>query len=233
MCGVYRTMRVTNCNKYDFFYYFYFYCDEALSLRSKISKVNLLCGALETKERDSMKPATLFLRHLRHGQHKPNTPVSITGLRNYLTTKHCRNEGKNMPVVMKENPGLGKVQKDPWQPQKDPAGSALVYYWNTDTNETTALGAPKPLHWIEVRDPNGSELSYWWAPESNQTTALGAPRPAATQQYNNTGRGNPFTGGIAGGGGQPVTFGQSMKSYFIMGGAMTCGMILVRVVLGV
>jgi hypothetical protein len=33
---------------------------------------------------------------------------------------------------------------DPWQPVTDKA-SGQVYYWNTVTNETTALGAPKPV----------------------------------------------------------------------------------------
>lgn len=32
---------------------------------------------------------------------------------------------------------------DPWTEVKDPA-SGQIYYWNKVTNETTALGAPKP-----------------------------------------------------------------------------------------
>jgi hypothetical protein len=33
---------------------------------------------------------------------------------------------------------------DPWKPVRDKA-TGLVYYWNTQTDETTALGAPKPI----------------------------------------------------------------------------------------
>jgi hypothetical protein len=33
--------------------------------------------------------------------------------------------------------------EDPWQPVTD-ASSGQTYWWNTQTNETTALGAPKP-----------------------------------------------------------------------------------------
>lgn len=32
---------------------------------------------------------------------------------------------------------------DPWTEVKDPK-SGQIYYWNQSTNETTALGAPKP-----------------------------------------------------------------------------------------
>ena len=35
---------------------------------------------------------------------------------------------------------------DPWQEVKDPSGSAQTYWWNTQTNEVTPLGAAKPGH---------------------------------------------------------------------------------------
>lgn len=34
---------------------------------------------------------------------------------------------------------------DAWEEVTDPAGSGKTYWWNTVTNETTILGAPKPL----------------------------------------------------------------------------------------
>lgn len=37
----------------------------------------------------------------------------------------------------------GVIDSDPWVPVVDkPSGQ--IYYWNTQTNETTHLGAPKP-----------------------------------------------------------------------------------------
>lgn len=68
--------------------------------------------------------------------------------------------------------------KDPWSEVKD-ASSGQVYWWNKDTNETTALGAPKPGPdpWQEVRDASGQV--YYWNKQTNETTAIGAPRPTA------------------------------------------------------
>mmetsp|Transcript_386 Transcript_386/g.786 ORF Transcript_386/g.786 Transcript_386/m.786 type:complete len:259 (-) Transcript_386:303-1079(-) len=34
---------------------------------------------------------------------------------------------------------------DPWQEVKDPGGSGKTYWWNTETNQVTPLGAAKPL----------------------------------------------------------------------------------------
>ncbi|CAD7959993.1 unnamed protein product [Amoebophrya sp. A120] len=47
---------------------------------------------------------------------------------------------------------------DPWQEVKDPAGSGKTYWWNTQTNQVTPLGASKPL-----------------ATQQQQTTAPAAP----------------------------------------------------------
>lgn len=68
--------------------------------------------------------------------------------------------------------------KSPWTEVQDPKGSHLSYWWNKQTNETTALGAIKPEYWIEQPDPAGSRLTYWWNPETNDTTALGASDPS-------------------------------------------------------
>jgi hypothetical protein len=106
---------------------------------------------------------------------------------------------------------------NPWVETKDPKGSGLIYYWNPNTNETTALGAPKPRNWVEVEDPNGSALTYWWDPETNQTTALGAPRPSDFQQLANY-QPPPQTIYVA----EP-----SLKTYFFLGAGLTLGISLV------
>eukprot|EP00441_Pelagodinium_beii_P009252 CAMPEP_0197684006 /NCGR_PEP_ID=MMETSP1338-20131121/98825_1 /TAXON_ID=43686 ORGANISM="Pelagodinium beii, Strain RCC1491" /NCGR_SAMPLE_ID=MMETSP1338 /ASSEMBLY_ACC=CAM_ASM_000754 /LENGTH=196 /DNA_ID=CAMNT_0043265665 /DNA_START=11 /DNA_END=598 /DNA_ORIENTATION=+ len=67
--------------------------------------------------------------------------------------------------------------EDAWQEVKDASGQS--YWWNKSTNETTAVGAPKPGPdpWQEVKDASGQ--SYWWNKETNQTTAVGSPKPSA------------------------------------------------------
>lgn len=112
--------------------------------------------------------------------------------------------------------------QSPWVEQKDPKGSSLTYWWNTKTNETTALGAPKPIEWVEVRHESG--MTYWWDPESNRTTALGAPRPPSQlQAYTQP----IFTPPIS-----TPSLGSSMLHYMTLGFGLSMGMILVRVLLG-
>ena len=77
-------------------------------------------------------------------------------------------------------------------------GSGLSYYWNTETNETTKIGASKPKkyllniedendevfknvevendEWVEVKDEE-TGLSYYWNTNTNETTDIGAPKP--------------------------------------------------------
>eukprot|EP01031_Cornospumella_fuschlensis_P024352 gene24352-29436_t len=119
----------------------------------------------------------------------------------------------------------------PWVERLDPAGSGRKYYWNKNTNETTHLGAPKPIHWVEVQDPQGSPLTYWWDPETNSTTALGEAKPSIYREitahspsqgltsYQPATPPAPYNPRLAGD--QPVSLGQSMKSYFLWGVGMS------------
>ncbi len=131
-------------------------------------------------------------------------------------------------VDLNPKPATLSTIKNPWVEQKDPNGSALTYFWNTETNETTPLGSTKPRNWIEVKDPNGSELTYWWDPEAHETTALGAPKPNYLAVLSNGGQlqrpfdfqNNP-----------PQTLGSSMKSMFWWGVGMSFAFAAVNAVL--
>lgn len=74
---------------------------------------------------------------------------------------------------------------NPWVARKDPEGSGRIYYWNTETNETTALDAPRPSNWVPLKDPKHSGEVYWWNPETDETTPLGASKPANTDDAGN------------------------------------------------
>lgn len=79
------------------------------------------------------------------------------------------------PSAAKAAPSATAVEED-WTEVKDASGQ--VYWWNQRTNETTAVGAPKPGPdaWQEVKDAHGQV--YWWNKETNATTAVGAPKPS-------------------------------------------------------
>jgi hypothetical protein len=110
---------------------------------------------------------------------------------------------------------LQKNLVSPWVPVKDPAGSGKVYYWNKETDETTHVGAPKPLLWIEEADPNGSDITYWWCLETGQSTSLGAPRPSP---FINQEQEQQFV--------RPVSFGEFMKANMIAGLVLGVGVSL-------
>lgn len=115
-----------------------------------------------------------------------------------------------------------REEQSPWREVKDPQGSALTYWWNEETNETTALGAPRPSHWVEVSDPNGSGLTYWWDKESNVTTALGSPRPHGSVVPGQQQMLQP----------RPVSFGSAMKQMVALGFGVSMAMIMVRALIG-
>jgi len=50
--------------------------------------------------------------------------------------------GSAPPAALTRTPPPPK--RDAWEEVTDPAGGALTYWWNTDTDAVTALGEPKP-----------------------------------------------------------------------------------------
>lgn len=152
-------------------------------------------------------------------------------------------KGRSTAVALKSN---HTDSINPWKEQKDPGGSDLIYYWNTETNETTQLGASKPSHWIRVIDPNGSGQYYWWNPESDETTPLGFSKPAnsSSVSVNSTNYVKPFGQLVnttnsniqnyqSAPQNQPESFGKSMVTYMSLGVGVTLGMMVVRVILGI
>lgn len=104
----------------------------------------------------------------------------------------------------------------------------MNYYWNTKTNATTSLGAPRPETWVEVSDPK-SGSTYWWNPETNATTAIGALRPSDVAQRAHL---SPHVSSGSMQGMQPPSLGSSMLMYGAMGFGMSVSFALVRFMLG-
>ena len=86
----------------------------------------------------------------------------------------------------------------------DPSGSSRYYWWNTDTNETTALDAPKPStsNIMVKTEPTSSSLG-----NSFQHTRVHVQN-------------NP-------------SFTRSMVTYAALGAGMTLGMVAVRAIFGI
>mmetsp|Transcript_5677 Transcript_5677/g.8608 ORF Transcript_5677/g.8608 Transcript_5677/m.8608 type:complete len:163 (+) Transcript_5677:78-566(+) len=129
----------------------------------------------------------------------------------------------NKPMVFVKESAISPTE-NPWKEVHDPKGSGLSYWWNPETNETTALGEPKPDHWLEVRDPDGSDLTYWWNPETNQTTSLGQSKPMSFEVNHR----NPFQPNVQ----QPRSFGGHMMQMMGLGFGISLGMILIRSIIG-
>ena len=89
----------------------------------------------------SEKSVMLMLRGLLH--HRSRVVVPVRGF--------ARSRGGPPPPAA---PPKAPVPADPWQEVKDPA-TGQVYWWNTQTNETTAVGAPKPTGPTAVGAPQG------------------------------------------------------------------------------
>ncbi|GAB5364977.1 hypothetical protein AAMO2058_001016700 [Amorphochlora amoebiformis] len=80
----------------------------------------------------------------------------------------------------------GQPALDMWVAVKDNQ-SGGIYWWNKDNNETTEVGAPKPVTfsirdpWVEVKDEK-SGMIYYWNQLTDETTALGEPKPSPHAQ---------------------------------------------------
>eukprot|EP00435_Cladocopium_sp_Y103_P029815 s77_g7.t1 len=107
----------------------------------------------------------------------------------------ARRMGGTKPVAAASN--VPAPTPDDWQEVPDTA-SGKSYWWNKKTNETTAVGAPKPGPdpWEQVQDSSGQ--TYWWNKQTNQTTALGAPKPSALQPPPEAGAPAMAGGGLRG-----------------------------------
>ena len=64
--------------------------------------------------------------------------LSLTNFRlRYFSRRFSGNNYKNNSITTSTTPSI----TNPWKAVVDPKGSGLVYYWNPQTNETTALGS--------------------------------------------------------------------------------------------
>lgn len=69
-----------------------------------------------------------------------NAVVSVS-----LSTGRRRRGGATSNGLARRNEVPPPASNDPWQPVTDKS-TGQVYWWNTATDETTALGAPKPMN---------------------------------------------------------------------------------------
>ena len=56
-------------------------------------------------------------------------------------------------IVTRDEPPGPMNTSDPWVAVKDPNGSGQIYYWNKNTDETTALGVPRPTELTNQPQP--------------------------------------------------------------------------------
>jgi hypothetical protein len=97
----------------------------------------------------------------------------------------------------------GALRPEHWIQVIDPSGSSRYYWWNTDTNETTALDAPQPStsHLVVKAEP---------------TSSLSTPFQHTRLHVQS----NP-------------SFSRSMITYAALGAGMTLGMVAVRAIFGI
>mmetsp|Transcript_16353 Transcript_16353/g.31773 ORF Transcript_16353/g.31773 Transcript_16353/m.31773 type:complete len:170 (-) Transcript_16353:312-821(-) len=93
-------------------------------------------------------------------------------------------------------PPPATAEKDPWQPVTDKQ-TGLVYWWNTETNETTALGMPKPGSEGErmLQQQQEQQAAQYQQPSLGRTMAEGAAFGVGA------GMGRSLFGSFFGGGG--------------------------------
>jgi hypothetical protein len=150
----------------------------------------------------------------------------------YSSSNSGGNTGSGGAIMPRPDPG--KIQAtypksivNPWKPVKDKK-TGLMYYWNPETKETTAVGARKPEHWVELPDPSGkTSLTYWWNPETQETTALGVLKPTSNRVITLKSGGNILTDPRP-----PMTFGRQLVQGAAIGFAFTCSFLVIRVLFG-
>mmetsp|Transcript_16851 Transcript_16851/g.27403 ORF Transcript_16851/g.27403 Transcript_16851/m.27403 type:complete len:171 (+) Transcript_16851:89-601(+) len=93
-------------------------------------------------------------------------------------------KGRSDAIVGSRQEGRRPVESL-WTEVKD-ENSGLTYWWNEETDETTEVGAAKPMTysisqdpWIEVKDPQTDQI-YYWNQITDETTAIGEPKPDPT-----------------------------------------------------
>lgn len=152
---------------------------------------------------------------------------------NRLVSKSCRASQFLRRINSKSSKTLQVINRNkevstissPWVEVPDPKGSNLRYWWNKETNETSALGEIKPEFWIEQQDPAGSNLTYWWNPETNETTALGAADPSRKRSA--LSNGSSFLRDS-----QPASFGGMIVHSMVLGFGFSFAIIMVRMMIG-
>jgi len=98
----------------------------------------------------------------------------------------------------------GALRPEHWIQVIDPSGSSRYYWWNTDTNETTALDAPQPSttsHLVVKAEP---------------TSSLSTPFQHTRLHVQSS-----------------PSFSRSMITYAALGAGMTLGMVAVRAIFGI
>ncbi|GBG31347.1 Hypothetical Protein FCC1311_075712 [Hondaea fermentalgiana] len=93
-------------------------------------------------------------------------------------------------------PPPATAEEDPWQPVTDKQ-TGLVYWWNTETNETTAVGVPKPGSEAErqLMMQQQQQVGQYQQPSLGRTMAEGAAFGVGA------GMGRSLFGSFFGGGG--------------------------------
>lgn len=142
--------------------------------------------------------------------------VLCRSIQNQFSSKSNKSINSTTKAIIERDSHNQLSQIHPWKEIRTKDGH--VYFWNQQSNETTALGEPRPDPWVPVTMKTGHV--YYHNLETNQTTALGTPLPSrygSLQEY------QPQQQQY-----QPVSLGRSMATYAILGVGMSMGIALVN-----